>query len=152
MEKNIISNRNFEIRNSQNKELIYQYYYEPEYYLLIQKWYGEITEEDIIKIYKISGVFSFENKNFIQTSVSDISKIEGTFHHTNTWIAEHYIPKSILHGYRNAVFVEPTEFFAKLALEDATEELKKIEGLENVMTFESFEEAYEYAKTLKKEV
>jgi hypothetical protein len=132
--------------NKRNSTLLFSCTYFPKYFLSVQKWYGYIEENKIIEIYKILSKHAFDNKQFILGSISDIAEIDGSFHYSNQWVTEKYIPKSIGYGYRYAFFVKPKDLIAELALEDAVESLEKIQGLQEVKIFEGFEEALMYAQ------
>lgn len=133
---------------SKEDYVFFSYQYFPEYQLTIQKWFGSLQDEQIIEIYKQAGFFAYERRQQIVMSITDIQETENSFHLTNTWVAEEFIPKSIPLGYKYVFFVRPAEFFAELALEDAVELLSNIEGLTEVKIFDSPEEAFNYAKEI----
>lgn len=141
-----VSEANFKLYNPINKELLFEYSYVPQYFLSIQKWYGYTDEANIIETYKLIAKYAFDNKQFILGSISDISETDGSFHLSNEWVTQKYIPKSVSLGYRYAFFVKPKDLVAELALEDALENLNKIQGLKEVKVFDTFEQAYAYAQ------
>jgi len=130
--------------------LAFSYKYEAEYALSIQIWYEYLEEDKIISIHKIIAQHVLEHKHFVLASISDISQVEGSFHLANEWVVEKFMSKSVSFGYRYAFFVKPKDLVAELALEDALERLKKIEGLQEVKIFEDMTSAYQYAKAIIK--
>lgn len=139
---------NFSIYNRESNKEIFTFSYELNYKLAIQTWIGYLEEEEIIAIYKRVGVFAQMQKLPIVASISDLTKTESSFHTSNEWVAKELIPESVKWGYKFAFFVKPEDFYAQLALEDAEDELRKIEGLKEVKTFEQYEDAYAYAAEL----
>ncbi len=130
--------------------LVFSYKYEAEYALSIQVWHEYLEEDKIISIHKTIAQHVSAHKQFILTSISDISRVEGSFHLANEWVVEKFMSKAVSFGYRYAFFVKPKDLVAELALEDALERLEKIEGLREVKIFEDFASAYQYAKSVIK--
>ena len=136
---------NFNITDKSGKPY-FRYEYEPKYKLSIQTWYGEHADEMIIYIYKVSAKFGFERGHNVIASISDIRDITGSFHLTNDWLTQKYIPKAITQGYRYTFFVKPIDLFAALATEDVLDIMSGIEGLKEAKMFETRLDAYEYAR------
>jgi hypothetical protein len=119
---------NFNITDASGK-VYFRYEYEPQHHISIQTWYGNQSDDMIIHIYKVAAKFGFDKGHTIIASISDIRDITGSFHLTNEWVAQKYLPKAILNGYKFAYLVKPIEMFAALAAEDILEILNKIEGI-----------------------
>lgn len=129
----------------------FRYEYESKHKLSIQTWYGDQTDEMIIYIYKIAAKFGFEREHNIIVSISDLRYISGSFHLTNEWVSQKYIPKAITQGYKYTFLVKPIDLFAALATEDMLDILSGIEGLKEAKLFETRLDAYEYARQVLQE-
>ncbi|MCU0446007.1 MAG: hypothetical protein MUE85_13940 [Microscillaceae bacterium] len=132
---------NFRAYNELDQE-IFHYRYEPSYKLAIQTWQNYVPDADIIAIYQKIAQFAFQNQQPIIGSITDILGIDGSFDGTNEWLMREYMPISVKYGFRFAATVQPLEFYAQLALEEALGMAHEV-GF-TTQYFESLDEAYQW--------
>lgn len=142
-----IDDARFEIKDKYKKTR-FQYEYLKEYQLAIQTWQEFLHEDQIIEIYQHMAVFAKNKLQPIAMSISNLQNYDGSFHLSNEWMANFYIPKAVQFGYRYMFFVKSKDFFANLALEDAVEELSQVKDLSEINIFDSLEEAMVYSKEI----
>lgn len=128
--------------------LYFRYHFEPAHKLCLQTWYHEISDEQIIHIYKTFGKYSFEKQHQMIASITQVNNLKDSFHLTNEWVIQKFIAKAVLYGYKYAFLVNTEEIMTQLALEDAVDLLREVDGLVEVRMFETFQEAYQYAKDI----
>lgn len=109
--------------------------------LSLLNWYGYVPEEAIISTYMTVGYFAKQNNWQVVKTLTDISKMEGSFHKTNEWLTKNYLPKMVEKGFKYSAVVNAKDFFARLAMEDQKE---LINNLYTNIIFDDYDEAYQW--------
>lgn len=112
--------------------------------LSILSWYGYIAENIIIDAYINMGIFAKQNNWHVIKTLTNISKIEGSFHKINEWLVKNYLPKMVERGFKYSAIVNSKDFFSILATEDQAD---LIDGLYVNEIFDNYEEAYQWIIT-----
>lgn len=128
----------------QTGKLYFEYDFRSDYQICIQRWCCDISDEFIIHTYKTLAQYGFEKKQVMVASITVLQNMENSFHFTNEWLVNKFLPKAIENGYRYAFLVRTDSLFTQLALEDALDMLKTLDGLEARM-FNTFADAWAYA-------
>ena len=70
-----------------------------------------LSENDIIQVYLDMGKFALEKGQPIRISISDLVKTDDSFHLSNDFVMNQFVPKSVKQGYQYMLFVKPDDFF-----------------------------------------
>lgn len=142
-----IDDTHFEMKDK-NGNTYFHYEYIAEYKISIQTWFDFLPEDDIIRVYKQIAAFAMQKQQPIRVGIANLLDYDGSFHLSNDWVINNYMAKAVKVGFQYSFFVKSKDLFAQLALEEAMDMLRNIEGMLEVKMFESLEEVLEYSKKL----
>jgi len=129
----------FGIKNSFGK-VFYDFTYEPEYKIMIQRFHTFIPDQDLKEIYYAFNRFCAENKLLVIGCISDITAFDGSFDGISEWLYTEFLPQSVKYGYRFDAIVKPNDFYTQLALDEIRAYPKEFEN----EIFDTFDEGYQW--------
>jgi len=134
----------FQILDTINNEIVYEYEYIPEKKMLINTWKAYIIPEAHNLIYNYIGKYNYQNSFPVLCSITDMRGFDGSFEPTLDWFLEEYMPKAVKAGFRANANIKSKDFFAQLSTEDMD---IRINGLFLQQTFDSKDKAIAWLDT-----
>jgi len=137
----ILDNAHFIAKNALG-ETVFEYTHLVDIPVCVDVWKSFSHDEQVRAIYEYKAAFSFQNKQQVFGSITDLSETDGSFDGSSEWLIKEYMPKAVKYGYKYNATIHAKDFYAQLAYE----ELEEIERDFEMMLFEDHETALNWLK------